>query len=327
MNDFLEARNKLEAVARISTLTNSGPETLGPGSKEHKSVLINLAKGLKLNFDESLTKQDLGKFILESMGGSWSPSFESVGQTITLRGLNALLYQATRYLSERSIPLTNSQNDSFEEELKAISKIVVENTPLRMEGRDCVQEMREAEDNNWRQTEWQGFYFEMKVESALTNSIGGGRVKFENTAFDYARNFIWDLKVHSSENKKGKNSGGLILNDSRAIEEAVDLKGLGFIVLSAKPEYDIEFTRWHKKYRGSGDEEPRKVLKSRFTSQRLDIFYIPNLDRLEKAKSLYELAIIHQGKNSNSKPRPPKYGLDLLKARDSDLQVFSYDFN
>ena len=43
--EFVPARNKLEAVARISNLTNSGPETLGPGSKEHKSVVLKeLAK-------------------------------------------------------------------------------------------------------------------------------------------------------------------------------------------------------------------------------------------------------------------------------------------
>ena len=32
-DDFTPAKNKLEAVNRISALTDSGPETLGPGSK------------------------------------------------------------------------------------------------------------------------------------------------------------------------------------------------------------------------------------------------------------------------------------------------------
>jgi len=327
MAEFLEARNKLEAVARISNLTNSGPETLGPGSKEHKSVLINLAKGLQLNFDESLSKQALGKFILESIGGNWNSDFESVGQTITLKGLNALLRYAATYIEIKGLNFSNSMLGSFEQELNAISKIVVANTPLKMEGRECVEEMRDVEDSNWRQTEWQGFYFEMKIESALTRSIGGGRVKFENTEFDYARNFFWDLKVHSSKTNKGQTSSGLILNDSKAIEQAVNEKGLGFIILSAKPEYDLEFTRWHKHFRGAGDAEPRRVLKSRFTSERIDIFYIPDYDRLEKAKSLYEMSIIKQGKNSNSKPRPTKYQLNIPKARDTDLQVFSYKFN
>ena len=47
--DFVPARNKLEVVARISNLTNSGPEYLGPGSKERRSVLFNLARGMSLS--------------------------------------------------------------------------------------------------------------------------------------------------------------------------------------------------------------------------------------------------------------------------------------
>lgn len=323
---FLEARNKLEAVARISNLTNSGPETLGPGSKEHKSVLTNLARGLRLPFDEKATKQGLGRHILESLGGSWHEDFESVGQTITLKGLNALLASATHYSEARGTLKRTFEKETLEQEINAMSRIIVENTPLIMDGKSCVEEMYLAEDKNWRQTEWQGFYFEMKVESALTRSIGGGRETFFNTEFDYVRNFIWDLKMHSSTNKTGKESTGLILNDTRAIDRAVEERGLGFIILSAVPTYDREFTRWHKQFRGGGDSEPGRTLKSYFVSERLDIFYIPDASRLAKAKENTQLSVMNQGRNSNGKPRPAKYSLDIIKVRETDLQVFSHTF-
>ena len=57
---FVPAKNKAEAVARISSLTSSGPETLGPGSTERKSVLINLARGLGVAINDSATKHELG---------------------------------------------------------------------------------------------------------------------------------------------------------------------------------------------------------------------------------------------------------------------------
>ena len=41
---FKPAVSKIEAVNRISVLTGSGVEDLGPGSKERKRVLINLAR-------------------------------------------------------------------------------------------------------------------------------------------------------------------------------------------------------------------------------------------------------------------------------------------
>ena len=323
---FLEAQNKLEAVARISNLTNSGPETLGPGSKEHKSVLSNLALGLGLQFDEKATKQDLGRLILEFLGGHWLGAYESVGQTITLKGLNALLLNSTQFFESKGSLQRNFGLENLEQEVNQMSQIIVENTPLTMHGKTCVEEMRLAEDKNWKQTEWQGFYFEMLVESALTNSIGGGRQTFFNTEFDYVRNFIWDLKMHSSTNKKGKASTSLILNDIRAIDQAVEERGLGFIILSAIPTYDREFTKWHKFFRGGGDTESIRTLKSNFVSQRLDMFYIPDTSKLVEAKENSQLSVMNQGRNSNGKPRPAKYSLDISKVRDTDLQVFTHNF-
>ena len=324
--EFLEAQNKLEAVARISNLTNSGPESLGPGSKEHKSVLSNLASGLGLQIDEKATKQDLGRLILEFLGGHWLGAYESVGQTITLKGLNALLLNATQFFENKGSLNQNFGVENLTQEVSKISQIIVGNTPLTMHGKTCVEEMRLAEDKNWKQTEWQGFYFEMLVKSALTSSIGGGRQTFFNTEFDYVRNFIWDIKMHSSTDKNGKASTSLILNDIRAIDQAVEERGLGFIILSATPTYDREFTKWHKLFRGGGITESKRTLKSNFVSERLDMFYIPDTSKLVKAKENSQLSVMNQGRNSNGKPRPAKYYLDISKVRDTDLQVFTHNY-
>ena len=132
--------------------------------------------------------------------------------------------------------------------------------------------------------------------------------------------------MHSTMNKTGKVSTTLILNDIRAIDQAVEEEGLGFIILSAIPNYDREFTQWHKNYRGGGDSEPIRTLKSHFVSERLDMFYIPDGSRLAKAKESSQLSVMNQGRNSNGKPRPAKYSLDITKARDTDLQVFTHNF-
>jgi hypothetical protein len=110
------------------------------------------------------------------------------------------------------------------------------------------------------------------------------------------------------------------------MESAISNGGLGLIMLSGLPTYDLDFTKWHKKFRGDGDDEPRRVLKSRFVSTELDMFFIPSTERLQKALSLNELDLKTQGKNSNGKPRPDKYSLNLSLARGSDLQVFSHKF-
>jgi hypothetical protein len=326
--EFIQAKNKLEAVARISNLTKSGPESLGPGSKEHKSVLINLANGLDLTISESDTKQDLARKIVTHLGGAWDKSCESVGQTITLVGLNRILKLAENRLATENDKSNNILNElSLKSEVEEIAKIALGVVPITMDGKKCIEQMRDEEDKRWRQVQWQGFYFEMIMQSALTRYLGGGRKKLINTEFDYVYKNIWDMKTHSNLNSKGKISSGLvILNDTRAMDLAIQNGGMGLIMLSGIPTYDLDFTKWHKKYRGNSSGEPRRVLKSKFIAQSLEIYFIPTTSRLEEALKKMEIEIKPQGKNSNGKPRPSKYSLNLNNAYDSDLKLFSYKF-
>lgn len=325
--DFLPAKNKLEAVVRISNLTNSGPEELGPGSKEHKSVLINLANGLKIGFDESLTKQKLARHIAESLGGGWDDSFESVGQTITLSGLNLLLELASMKIEQDDLVFHDSFADtSLDNELFLIAEVLKVNTPIQMDGKKCIQEMKDLEDSRANQVQWQGFYFEMKAETALTAQLGGGRAKRFNTVFDYVRNFTWDLKAHSSVNEEGKTSTTTLLNDCSAVDDAVQDGGIGFIILTGLPTYDREFTKWHKVMRGGGSGEPKRTLKSHFRAERLDIFYVENQEQFNELLESKIFTITKQGKNSNGLPRPNKYSLNLDRAIGSAAHRFTYAF-
>jgi hypothetical protein len=324
--DFVPARNKLEAVARISNLTQSGPETLGPGSKERKSVVLNLARGMGIPASEDETKQGLASRIVEKSGRKWSTECESIGQTITLVGLNLVLQSGYEYfqnlLDGRSLIQL-----SLEEELKKISEVVVEKTPRIMEGVKAIQEMKEAEFSQWRATEWQGFYFEFIVRPELINKLGGGPRKVGSTSFDYALERTWDMKVHSTITIHGKKSNSnCALNDAASMQIAAQQGGFGLMILSGKPNYDWEFTRWHKKFRSNSNEEPKKALKKSFESERIDFFFIPSLSRLEEALQLGEIAIFKQGRQPTGEERKIKYALNFSKSLKSDLHVFGKQF-
>jgi len=324
--DFVPARNKLEAVARISNLTQSGPETLGPGSKERKSVVLNLARGMGIPASEDETKQGLASRIVEKSGRKWSTECESIGQTITLVGLNLVLQSGYEYfqnlLDGRSLIQL-----SLEEELKKISEVVVEKTPRIMEGVKAIQEMKEAEFSQWRATEWQGFYFEFIVRPELINKLGGGPRKVGSTSFDYALERTWDMKVHSTITIHGKKSNSnCALNDAASMQIAAQQGGFGLMILSGKPNYDWEFTRWHKKFRSNSNEEPKKALKKSFESERIDFFFIPSLTRLEEALQLGEIALFKQGRQPTGEERKIKYALNFSKSLKSDLHVFGKQF-
>lgn len=324
---FAPAKSKLEAVVRISQLTNSGPEVLGPGSKERKSVLVNLARGLALPVDTSLSKPELGAEIATGLGVEWTPDCWSAGQTITLVGLNLLLHAGWTRL-ENSAATTESL--TLEEEVQLISQVVLDATPQNMIGENAIKEMQEGGCTNWKQTEWQGWFFEFRARNALFAQLGGEPVLVGRTEFDYRLNRTWDLKTHSTvtNSSRPKRNDLCPLNDKESTEDLVRSEGLGLIVLSGVPTYDEEFTAWHRELRGAGPSTSvnPKVLKSRFDSERLDFFFIPNINELRKALESGLVSVWNQGRNSNNAPRPPKYQANLVKCLGSDLQIFSHEY-
>lgn len=318
--EFLPARNKLEAVARISQLTNSGPEELGPGSKERRSVLDNLAKGLGVSPDSYESKQALAEAIAKRLNLPWTSECESVGQTITLTGLNLLLKGGELFFAANKKNATPGSLD-LDTEVKQIRGVLDKATPRYMDGRTCVLEMQQADADNWRQTEWQGWYFEFKALPALINQLGGGPKVIENTKFDYALYRPWDLKVHSSLGLTNKPNHGCQLNDQESMKEAVAASGLGLIILSGIPQYDDNsFSEWHKALRGKVGPV-RRQLKNGFECQRIEFFYISDLDQLDRAVSESVLKEFKQGKQPTGESRAPKFLLDITKARTDKIKI------
>ena len=320
--DFIPARNKLEAVARLSNLTNSGPEVLGPGSKERKTVLVNLAIGLSVPINEDESKQQIAKKISTFLGTEWTPECESIGQTITLKGLNLLLEHSSKRLT--AYQNKNSHN-SLKDETKSIADLVYQHTPRVMDGVTAIKEMREAEFSKWSLTEWQGLYFEFKVRPQLINNLGGAPKKIGRTEFDYALTFPWDMKVHSSVSQDGKKSStGCQLNDGYSMELAIDQTGLGLIILSGIPSYDLAFTKWFKEYRESKSlTEPKRLLKKEFTAEKVDFFFIPDRERFSEALAKKQMTVFKQGPQQSGHSRNYKYSLNLKKAETTDLLVHS----
>lgn len=317
---FVPAKSKLEAVGRISNLSNSGPEDLGPGSKERKRVLVNLAQGLGLQFDvEKFTKQELGAHILSSLGGRWTSDCESVGQTITLIGLNRILEFAEKRLGA---PQMVDSSRSLDDEASSILKISRQSIPAKWIGKDCVMEMKDGGSTKWKQTEWQGFYFEFRTIGQLVNKLGGGPLKIGVTEFDYHLHHVWDLKVHSNFGINGPSSPNRAcqLNDQLAMHQAVSNGGLGLIVLSGDPTFSVEFSRWHKKFRGSAGE-PIRQLKESFLPTHLEAFFIEDGSSLERALQAGILGEFAQGKQPSGAPRNPKFSMNIAKARGTSLQV------
>lgn len=314
---FQASKGKLEAVNRISYLTANGPEELGPGSKERKSVLINLATGLGLVVDPADSKQVLARHISKKLGVEWNSACESIGQTITLVGLNLLLEAATEYFEKIEQTQINSYPSPLDE-AEAILSVYESFITDKWLGQDAVLQMKNAEFAHWKQTEWQGWYFEFLSLPRLIGAIGGRRRRFLSTDFDFHLQRTWDLKAHSTNQASGKLNSGCPLNDKVSMDELIEKEGLGLIVVNGKAKYDPTFSIWHKLLRGKTGSVRRK-LKSEFCPQAIEIFWIANSEMKQRALDAKILKVFKQGKQPDGSPRKIKYQINSTLARQSEL--------
>jgi hypothetical protein len=325
---FIPAQSKLDAVQRISRLTGSGPEELGPGSKERKSVLVNLGRGLGLQTDEDLSKPKLGEQIAGQLGAVWDQDCHSEGYTITLVGLNRLLEAAEHHLASRGrVTRTHVALGGPGDEAVAILTCLANSLPRHLDGRECVSEMRQAEFAKWAGDEWVGWYFEFRGLPELIGDLGGGPEKIHRTTFDYVLSHVWDLKAHS------EGRGDAPLNDQDSMREAVEGgRGLGLIVLSGEPEFDDgEFKQWQreerldagkrrKERRRTDDKPPQKRRgKAAFRPTSIDAYFFADVSAFEDAIQVGALRPFKQGVQQSGEPRNPKYSLVMRRADEFHL--------
>lgn len=358
---FEPAQSKIEAVNRISALTNSGPEWLGPGSKEHKRVLINLANNLAPHLDTRLTKTKLGAALADEFDAPWSDECESTGETISLAGLNTLLAGAERQLGrlgeDRAMLLGTP-----EEEGKALAAALLDawrasphpggGRRVVWDARKCIQWMLDqgvTEGPN--QNEWQGFYWESRgravLNAAFTPNPSPPRTRYGNTSFDYSLRFVWDLKAHTEawrypvSGSTRKSQGVAPLNDQESMDACIEDQGLGFLMVGGVgvADEDGAFVEWHRafKVRQGVKSKPSNSGKSRqrkaaFEPIHVEAFYFHNALALEAAKAAGQVTGFLQGKQApdeeggEGRARRPKYNLSVPRARGAGLAVARFDW-
>ncbi len=198
-----------------------------------------------------------------------------------------------------------------------LAKSLLSDLPILWDGKKSVLELKEA-NFNWRQMEWWGFYFEHIAFEKLRDafSIPGDKFgKVKTACFDIKGAINWDLKAKAIKSDDHQS----ILNDTEATEWSIKKYGAhGLIIALCDVEYndsDRSFQKWHEKLKGGKSKyeiiREQRTSISRYRKTRAELVEILFLVVNSKNKSL--LGIHHQGRNSNGKPRPPKYMLDYDK--------------
>lgn len=193
------------------------------------------------------------------------------------------------------------------------------------DGKKSIKEMQDNSYSKWRETEWQGFYFEYLMQRSLMEKhedmqqvldIPGP--KYGNTVFDSFYNIPWDFKVHSD------NSNTLITNDLEAIQKAIDDYGkVGFIIISGTPKYEenTEFSDWRNELKGGlsknqienlNKNKKHRKLKTEFKPERITIVTIDK----ESIKKHMIVSGFHQ---PDGKIRREKLSINLNRLTEAEI--------
>lgn len=335
---FQPARSKIEAVTRIAALTGAPREWLGPGGKEHKSVLTNLADRLLPDADlNRSSKTKLGASIARELGAPWTDRCESTGETISLTGLNTILAGAERRLGRLGAEVTDVVLTP-EDEGSALVSALFAGLPRHWDGKKSVQWLRNNGYRGWADNEWQGFYGEHRAKhllnSAFTPRDEPPQTWFGNTEFDYALNFTWDIKVHTARKvflvRSTNESDDILLNDWEATVTCIEQQGLGFLVVSGDSIMDEtgEFYDWHQVVKGRvvTERSPKsRTRKVAFEPTRVEALWIADRLALEAAQLAGQLTRRPQGVQQSGAARRDKSGMKLRRLR-TDRSVGGHEW-
>lgn len=339
--DFQPAASKIEAVTRIAALTGAPAEHLGPGSKEHKSVLLNLADRMLPGASlDRRSKTRLGASIAAALDVPWTDDCASTGETISLVGLNILLAGAERRLGRLGSNASSDLNTP-DREAQALLAALADGFGSRpWRGEEITRSMVRAGMSSYNQMEWPGFWFEGRGIEILNASFAPSPSppisRYGNTVFDYRLHRVWDLKAHTAKKvfplsrSEKSERGAILLNDQSAIRSCVADQGLGFIVLSGQAVMDEDgsFKDWHDAFKTSqgliparANREGRSRLrKSEFWPLRLDALWIESTAAMDSAIAGGILRVMDQGRQApkaTGQPgssRAPKLLASLQKA-------------
>lgn len=344
--EFRPAQRKIEAVTRIAALTHSPQETLGPGGKERKSVLLNLARAVFPDLrTDGLTKTTLGEALADRFHVPWTARCYSTQQTIQLEGLNTILAGAERHLGRLGSSAAELLGTPESEGAALAAALRADIKDDAWDGRRCCEWLRDNQLRGSNDNEWQGFYFEAVARRILGAAFPPprhpARVRYGSTVFDYSLNFVWDLKTHvdiarhplAGTERRGRRE--LILNDEEAVRTCVDEQGLGFLVMGGIGVMDDDglFVEWHRAFKGkpsAPSNSGRSTLrKAAFQPARLDAVWVASTPALDAAIAAGHLKVSVQGRQAPrppalvGAPRPNKFLLRPRTARASSLLVAS----
>ena len=206
-----------------------------------------------------------------------------------------------------------------------VLQVAAAELPAVWDARTAILEMKEADYPHWRQMEWIGWYFQYRCEQAFGHLLDAG-LRYDEVEFDAFGLISWDYKSHTAKNRAGQTRNTVITNDQAAIDRAISETGwYGLILATGIAEYNDEdrtFQYWHDELKGGLSPYQIKrrkegtrstVRKTGFMLSDISFICLNEEDIAACAKPW------SQGRNSNDRPRAPKYNVNIKRVPNNAL--------
>lgn len=195
---------------------------------------------------------------------------------------------------------------------------VLSTIPSYWYGMQCITEMKNSQDPNWKQMEWIGWFFQYWCKSKLQYMMTiPCPKKYDRVEFDGFFHYPVDFKSHVQRDKNV-----IPLNDMGAMFRALgDFQKIRLVIALGKSDPDVnnEFKRWHNKIKGGLSKyEKERIHRGSFSRVRKKGFFLEKIVMLDiDEEMLLQCTTYQKGfRNSNGKVRKTKLQLDLSKVDD-----------
>ncbi|WP_146929646.1 hypothetical protein [Cellulomonas xylanilytica] len=330
---FMPARTKQEAVDRLCDLAGAPRYRLGRGAKEYVRTFPDVAARFAPHLlGARRTKHEWGALLADEFSVPWSPTAISTQGTVTKEGLNLILAGVERRANVSSAAWATAAHEG-----SALVAALARDLPTRWDGRESIDWMRENGSTKWYGSEWAGWFFEEQVRAILNERypsppVGGPRVKYGATTFDYASpTRVWDAKAHTAWSQSSpwdgarptKASSPLWLNDARAMRGCIEEQGLGFLIVDGLAGLDVEgiFRQWIETYGARYGKQPSTYVASTGTSRPRKVEWTPIRLRALWIENLYELQASVLAGWLWQKPQPDWGAGEQRRARNDKYQA------
>ncbi|OQC11542.1 MAG: hypothetical protein BWX74_00123 [Tenericutes bacterium ADurb.Bin087] len=211
---------------------------------------------------------------------------------------------------------------------KVIFETIMNDLPKVWDAKEAILFMKNNGSRNWKQMEWQGWYFEFMCETILRKNsffeIPGK--KYGNVSFDGFNEINYDFKAHSEF--KGS-TPKVPTNGYLEVEQAIaDYGKVCFIVACGSVEFDDDeqtFKKWHDNLKGkkskyvlAGEKSGRRSRrrKTKFNLNKIIFLYVDK-------STLPFVGSFQKGMiNSDGTPRNSKVMIDL---EDTRFEKYAYE--